>query len=191
MGSQVHWLVVPEGAERLSVHGDFVGRGDVLFRPVEGADVVAPVDGVFIGSGRVGPFAVVEGLVEDFVGESPVGRSFEVRAADETVAREGARIKAAQADIRVGRVLFVEQVEAGVWEVVLVSLVERPEPELTEAEAGALREYMIGVELALVGEELKKEVRRAIYSLGVLYPAEVPATADRIIELVWRSAHGA
>lgn len=49
----------------------------------------------------------------------PVGRSFEVYAANEPEAAMSARVLASQAGIIAGNLLYVEQVEAGKWEVVL------------------------------------------------------------------------
>ena len=49
----------------------------------------------------------------------PVGRSFEVYAANEPEAAMSARVLATQAGIIAGNLLFIEQVEAGRYEVVL------------------------------------------------------------------------
>lgn len=51
--------------------------------------------------------------------QATVGRSFEVYAANEPEAAMSARIVAGQAGVMPGKLLFIEQIEAGKWEVVL------------------------------------------------------------------------
>lgn len=60
-------------------------------------------------------------------GTIPVGRSFEVKAPTPTDAEVNAR---ALVDFPAGRVLFVEQVEAGTFEVVIEDLSDKPEQAL-------------------------------------------------------------
>jgi hypothetical protein len=183
MTRRVHsFPVQPEGTERLLVHGDFVTAGEVAFRPPKGPDVLIPFAGVFVGSGKVGPFAVVEGLEEE-VGQdgSPVGRSFEVTAADEAHAQEVARVKAAAHGIRVGRVLWTEQTEAGQWEVVFVSLLApEPKPSFGEALAALALDYGVPVYV------LDRDARGRVGLAQPLTPATDISTVASIIVSVDR-----
>lgn len=118
---------VPAGAERFQMAGDAIEEGQICFRDEAGRDYASPVAGTF-GGEQGGPFWV----------EETSGRSFEVYAANAPEAALSARVAAATAGFRMGRLLHSEQIEAGKWEVSFENrgmLAEVPPLEVAEANA--------------------------------------------------------
>ena len=103
--------------ERLVVEGDVIAKDQIVCRvhSVDGSyyDVRSPIAGVVCQS-KPGYYGVRPV-------DAPTGRSFEVMAGTPEDAVLLARIKATVAGIKVtsGPVLLVEQIAAGLWEVVL------------------------------------------------------------------------
>ena len=74
--------------------------------------------------------------------EGVVGRSFEVYAANEPEAAMSARIAASTAGVMAGNLLYIEQIEAGKWEVVfeeVAAFAPRKRDMLDEWAAGFFR----------------------------------------------------
>jgi hypothetical protein len=115
-------------AERLAVAGDWVEEGQVLFRMwVPASEVVAPFSGFFVQLvPGIGPWGVVRFEEERGQDGSPVGWSTEVIAPNAVEAETAARMRAQLVGALVGRLLFVEQTEAGRFEVALASLEVEP-----------------------------------------------------------------